>query len=354
LASKVSVIIPTKDAEETIEGCISSILENYGLYEIIVLDDSIDRTRQIASKFPVTLIHTPGKNISEKSNMGIHHASCNIVGFTDQDCVVPRDWIDRAQQLIDETDAHVLGGPNLTFPEADFREKCSGLILESRFGTGPSADRYRIRTRLGPSEADESKLTLCNLFFDKRVLEQVGGFDSRLNSCEENELLFRMRNMGFRIFYAPSLYVWHRRRRIFRPFLRGVFWYGNGRGNFLRLNPKSMKVIHLIPSTFTIGLIFGFIFSLLNLLVEPYVFALSLYFTLDILASVRIAITKRAGIRAIPVLIVAFFLTHLAYGIGLLYGLAGRVYRYGRLRDPAPSRKRCKTIRGVSIPSIAI
>jgi GT2 family glycosyltransferase len=332
LTSRVSVVIPTKDAEETIEACISSILENGGSHEIIIVDDSSDRTPQIASKYPVAIIRAPGKNISEKSNLGIELASCDIIAFIDQDCAVPRDWIPRALKLIEETGAHALGGPSLTFPEADFRERCSGLVLGSWFGAGPSADRYRIG-RPEPFEADESKLTSCNLFFDGKALREAGGFDPKLGSCEENELLFRMRAKGFRVFCAPSLYVWHRRRPIFRPFLREMFWYANGRGNFLRMNPRSLRVAHLIPSAFALGLILGSASSLLGLLVEPFAFALGLYFALDAIVSTRAAIGGRVGLKAIPALMAAFFLSHMAYGIGLIYGLFGGIYRYRRQRD---------------------
>ena len=140
-----------------------------------------------------------------------------------------------------DTGCQALGGPNLTFRDAGLNEKCSGFILESWFGAGPSADRYRETAYLPPREVDESKLISCNLFIDKRALEKVGGFDPRLFSCEENELLFRMRSKGFKLLYDSSLFVWHRRRPILKPFLREIFWYANGRGNFLKMNPKSLK-----------------------------------------------------------------------------------------------------------------
>jgi GT2 family glycosyltransferase len=339
LTPGVSVVVPTRNAQETIEACVSSILENEAVDQLVIVDDSSDRTRELVSRYPVTLIQAPNKNISEKSNIGIACVSSDIIAFTDQDCVVPKDWIPQAQKLISETGADALGGPNLTFSEADFRERCSGLVLESWFGTGLSACRYRLAGFSEAIEADESKLSSCNLFLRGEALRKVGGFNPRLGSCEENELLFRMKKKGFRLFYAPYLYVWHRRRPILKPFLKGILWYGNGRGNLLRLEPRSLRAVHLVPAIFMLGLILGLVSSAMVFM--PYVLVLSLYIVLDALVSVRIAIRRKTGVKSIPLLMITFFLTHLAYGVGLLYGLLGRSYRYRRERDrPVPSSQR--------------
>jgi len=330
LDKRISIIIPTKDAEDTIEACLDSILENNYFHEIIIVDNSTDRTRQILSKYPVKVIDGKCMNVSEKSNLGINKASGEIIGFTDQDCVVPKDWVLRAKKLMKETKSNVVGGPNLTMSDSDFGEKCSGAILESWFGSGQSIDRYKMRNQSKSLETDELKITSCNFFLEKAALEEIGGFNPGLYSCEENDLLFRMKKKGFKVLYDPSLYIWHRRRPIFRPFFKQIFWYGNGRGNFLRKTPSSLRMVHIIPPIFALGIIFGFIMSLFNLLREPYMLGLGLYFTIDILSSAKIASRRKFGVKAIPVLLVTFFLTHFLYGVGLLYGLFARIYQYQR------------------------
>jgi glycosyltransferase involved in cell wall biosynthesis len=321
-------VIPTRNGEDTIEACISSILDNELVNEIILVDDSSDRTREIVSKYPAKLISAYGKNISEKSNLAITSTNCDIIAFTDQDCKVPNNWIKHAQNVMSKTGADVLGGSNITFPDASLREKCSGLILGSWFGGGPTADRYNMDSKTSVSETDKKELLSCNLFFLKTALEKVGGFEARLNSCEEIELLFRMSKKGFTIFYDSSLYVWHRRAPIFKPFLKKIFWYANGRGKFLRMTPKSFKPYLLIPSIFMLYMIFGTILSLLGIFVESFVVVLSLYFIIDTLASVKTVIKNSLEIKAILYLMTAFPLMHFTYGIGLLSGYLGKVYHY--------------------------
>jgi glycosyltransferase involved in cell wall biosynthesis len=58
------VIIPTKNVEDTLEGCLRAVLNQNGVedsYEVIVVDDgSTDRMREIAEGFGVKVVRLEG------------------------------------------------------------------------------------------------------------------------------------------------------------------------------------------------------------------------------------------------------------------------------------------------------
>jgi len=132
LTAKVSILITSKDGEKTIESCLSSVMANSCLNEVIVVDDSSDRTREIVSKYPVRLIHAPNRNTAEKNNIGLEYASGDIIAFTDQDCKVPVDWIEKGCKYFEDEKVGAVGGPNLTRVEAPLYERCAGYLLSSR------------------------------------------------------------------------------------------------------------------------------------------------------------------------------------------------------------------------------
>ena len=68
---KYSVIIPTFNAEKTIEYCLNSVKSFYNenTMEVIVCDNqSNDNTIKIAEKFPFKIIHNIFNNLSRTIN----------------------------------------------------------------------------------------------------------------------------------------------------------------------------------------------------------------------------------------------------------------------------------------------
>src|SRR3990170_2464521 len=82
----VSVIIPTKDSAETIETCVTSIMEqSYPNIEVVVVDSySSDNTREIAKKLGVKIIESEAMR-SRARNIGAEKAKGELILFLDSD-----------------------------------------------------------------------------------------------------------------------------------------------------------------------------------------------------------------------------------------------------------------------------
>jgi glycosyltransferase involved in cell wall biosynthesis len=92
----ISVIIPVYNGEKTLGVLLDSLAAgNYGEREIIVVDDgSIDRTREVASKYPVKTTSTGGRRgPAVARNLGAKEARGDVLLFLDADTVARPDLL---------------------------------------------------------------------------------------------------------------------------------------------------------------------------------------------------------------------------------------------------------------------
>src|SRR5688572_28333492 len=111
----ISVIIPAYNGERTIAFCLESLerATHARLKEIIVVDSSEDWTAEIVSeRFPGVILIRYSRRLSagEARNKGIAAARGRLIFFTDQDCVVGPDWIDRLEADLRDSTVHGAGG----------------------------------------------------------------------------------------------------------------------------------------------------------------------------------------------------------------------------------------------------
>ena len=86
---RISVIMPTLNAETILENCLASVArQNYPREQIeIILADahSTDRTRDIAKKFGAIILDDNGKDMEEGKRLALRHATGEFVVFIDAD-----------------------------------------------------------------------------------------------------------------------------------------------------------------------------------------------------------------------------------------------------------------------------
>ena len=96
-----SIIIPVFNAENTIELCISSLLDqnyNKSLYEILVINDgSNDETEKILNEYEakgqIKFINQINQGPAIARNNGAKQSSNEILIFTDSDCELDVNWL---------------------------------------------------------------------------------------------------------------------------------------------------------------------------------------------------------------------------------------------------------------------
>jgi glycosyltransferase involved in cell wall biosynthesis len=112
---KVSVIVPFRNAHLYLSKCIESLLSQtipQDIYELLFIDNnSNDGGDEIVAAYSeIQLFRETKPGAYAARNCGLTHARGEIIAFTDPDCVVEKDWLERIMAVMEaETVGIILG-----------------------------------------------------------------------------------------------------------------------------------------------------------------------------------------------------------------------------------------------------
>ncbi|MBD3387516.1 MAG: glycosyltransferase [Candidatus Altiarchaeales archaeon] len=212
----VSVVIPCYNAEDTIDDCITSLLNLEYPKEksefIFVDDGSTDSTREkIRGYETVNLVEQQHKGPAAARNRGVKNSKGEVIVFTDADCEVPADWLDKIVRALEESNA--VGG--------SLRPASSGTYAE-RF------EQHRRDRLYGMERKHVDALPSCNLAFKKNLLDEARGFDEDFKkaSAEDYDLCRRITEKGHDILFEPDIYVVHHHSQTLKGILKRAYTHG--------------------------------------------------------------------------------------------------------------------------------
>jgi glycosyltransferase involved in cell wall biosynthesis len=104
-APRISVIVAFRDVRPYLSGCIASLLDQTlprDAYEVIFVDNgSIDGGDAEVAELPgVRLLREQRLGVYVARNAGLRAARGEVFAFTDPDCVVERDWLERIASAV--------------------------------------------------------------------------------------------------------------------------------------------------------------------------------------------------------------------------------------------------------------
>lgn len=154
----VSVIIPCYNYGKYLGECIESVLrQTYPVKEIIVVDDeSIDNTQEVAERYNVIYIYQKNKGLSGARNTGIKKATGEYIMCLDADDKLNPGAIEEHMKLVDD---------DLTIAQ------CALMEFDERHVIAVPT------TPTGLQRIMTGNTIFCNAMFSKRVWEAVGGYD---------------------------------------------------------------------------------------------------------------------------------------------------------------------------------
>jgi cellulose synthase/poly-beta-1,6-N-acetylglucosamine synthase-like glycosyltransferase len=230
---RISVVVPAFQAAATIEQCVLALLAQTlprEEYEVIVVDDgSSDDTATRAEKSGARVLRL-ARNMGPAAsrNAGVAIARGELVVFTDADCEPTRQFL---AALTDH-----LRDPDIGGAKGVYLSKQRALV--ARFVQYEYESRYRHTAR-------QSTLDFVDTYaccFRRADLDQVGGFDSRLRMCEDQELSFRLAEAGVRIRFAPDARTYHLHCANLWAYMRKKFHIARSKIKVLRRHPG--KALH--------------------------------------------------------------------------------------------------------------
>jgi GT2 family glycosyltransferase len=202
----ISVVIPTHNRKDGLQRCLQAVAkQDYPDFEVIVVDDgSSDGTEDLMRRaFPDLrfLRQETNRGPAAARNRGIQAATGDIVAFTDDDCVVPGDWLSTLAAGFQKFPGVVGVGGYQQAPEEWIRSRVVAAADRCMRLRGLSGRRDT--EQLGGNEIPG--LGTNNVAYRREVLLEVGGFDEgfRCASGEDADLKLRIARSGYRLLYVP-------------------------------------------------------------------------------------------------------------------------------------------------------
>ena len=234
--------------DELLESLSNQTLKDFEV--IIVEDGSVKTCKDVCGKYAdILVLHYYAKENSgpgQSRNYGAERASGDYLLVLDSDVVLPKGYIQAVEDTLRDTPAEAFGGPDAAHPSFTPVQKAISYSMTSFFTTGG--------IRGGKAKLDKFYPRSFNMGIRRDVYLQLGGF-SKMRFGEDIDFSYRIVEAGYQPRLFPKAWVWHKRRTDFRKFFRQVYNSGIARINLEKRHPGTMKLVHLLPTVFTVGVI---------------------------------------------------------------------------------------------------
>ena len=252
---KYSIIVPVfnrpDEVDELLESLCSQTLKDF---EVVIVEDGSQKPcKDVCDKYAGILdLHYYNKENSgpgQSRNYGVERAQGEYVIILDSDVVLPNGYLAAVNSQLSIVNSQFsidFGGPDASHPSFTPVQKAISYSMTSFFTTGG--------IRGGKAKLDKFYPRSFNMGIRRDVYQKLGGF-SKMRFGEDIDFSYRIVEAGYQPRLFPDAWVWHKRRTDFRKFFRQVYNSGIARINLEKRHPGTLKLVHLLPTVFTLGVI---------------------------------------------------------------------------------------------------
>jgi glycosyltransferase involved in cell wall biosynthesis len=214
---RTTVVVPTRDRPPHAAKCVESILACNGPFELIVVDQS-DGSATEEALAPwrgdprLRYIRTSTRGVCAGRNLGAAHAAGSLIAYTDDDCRIAPDWIERFEAIFSaEPDTAVVCGRVCVPPGTEAVGYAIAFEPQRRVYQG----------EFPPPGGDWG--ISANMIVHRDTFRRIGDFDellgagAPLGSGGETDLLERALKAGLRVVNASEVEVLHLGVRRYGP-----------------------------------------------------------------------------------------------------------------------------------------
>lgn len=306
--SHLSLIIPVYNRPNEVEELLDSLTrQSETNFEVVIVEDGSKETCQhvveaFKDKLDVSYSYIPNGGPGNARNYGAKQSKGDYLIVLDSDCILPPDYIKSVNKELKETGADAFGGPDKASDSFTDVQKAINYSMTSFFTTGG--------IRGGKKKMDKFYPRSFNMGVRQEVYQALGGF-SRMRFGEDIDFSIRIFKGGYTCRLFPGAWVYHKRRTDFRKFFKQVHNSGIARINLYKKYPESLKLVHLLPAAFTLGVAI----FLLGTLFCPYsLLPIALYALLVCIDSTIRNRSLSIGLYSVA----ASFIQLIGYGTGFL------------------------------------
>jgi len=233
----------------------------------------------------VELVKTVNKNLATSRNTGLVRCTGEIVAMTDDDAEVFPDWVTQMKKV--HTEHPEAGGVGGAVLGADSNRSLLSRIADIATFSSPSQPGYM------------STIAGVNVSYKRSILLAVGPQDEALFRGEDVDFNWRIKKLGYEIYYSPDIKVLHYHRPNLKQFINQFFMYGRA---FYLVRRKWPEMYCMYPHQISrLKDVLKLLYFTVSTLIDPFISAMKMATFVD-------------RILAIPVL----YALHIAWKSGIL------------------------------------
>jgi len=216
----VSIVMPVFNKLEYTTQCIDALYKvtpNNSFELIVVNNASTDGTKEYLNKLcdqtnDVKVIHNDTNlGFAKACNQGAGIAKRKYLVFLNNDTVPLKSWLESMLEVVENEDNVGVVGSKLLFPDNTIQH--AGIeVTDWPLPVFPFHIYYRWPSNSieANKKMDYPAVTGACLLTPKRLFNELEGFDEGfLNSCEDVDYCFRVREKGLRVVYTPKSVLYH-------------------------------------------------------------------------------------------------------------------------------------------------
>jgi len=218
---KISVIIATYNRCESLKDTLNSLLKQKVNemfdYEIIVVDNnSNDRTREVVEEFKnkfnrkLKYIFEPRQGKPYALNRGIKETEGDVFAFTDDDCIVDRDWCLEIFKTFSQN-------PQISFIQG----RVVPIYLAKLPEWYQEGEWFGEKYTKGIFKLKDNTVDGANMIISRKAVDILKGFNPFFSRAEDTEIGYKAKNKGIEIYYVSKIKVKH---KMDKNKLKKIYW----------------------------------------------------------------------------------------------------------------------------------
>lgn len=247
---RYSVIIPVYNRPDEVDELLQSLTaQQFKDFEVVVVEDGssvpckevVDRYKD---RLNICYYFKSNSGPGQSRNFGAEHSRGEYLIILDSDVILPEGYFDAVEKELKADSADAFGGPDRAHDSFTNIQKAINYSMTSFFTTGG--------IRGGKKKMDKFYPRSFNMGIRREVYEALGGF-SNMRFGEDIDFSIRIFKGGYSCRLFPDAWVYHKRRTDLKKFFKQVHNSGIARINLYKKYPDSLKLVHLLPAVFTLG-----------------------------------------------------------------------------------------------------
>ena len=215
-----SVLICTYNRPEMLALALNALIERTDEKpdQVVVVNGGDERSDRVVQGYSgraevaVNLVKTDNKNLAASRNVGLAYCTGEIVAMTDDDAEVFPNWVTQMKKVhAEHPEAGGVGGAVMG---SDSEKSPLSRLADAAVFSSPPLPGY-VRTIAG-----------VNVSYKRNVLQAVGTQDESLFRGEDVDFNWRIKKLGYEIYYHPEIKVLHYHRPTLEQFIYQFYMYG--------------------------------------------------------------------------------------------------------------------------------